>query len=63
MTSAEEQILRIFNDHAKAAGDNHPGAPTAEDYAAAIQPTADVCGVSVEEVKRVVAENAVKGAC
>lgn len=63
MTSAEIQILRIYTDNAKAAGAHHPGLPTADEYTAALAPTADMCGVSIEEVKRVVRDNAVTGAC
>ena len=63
MTSAEHQIVRIFEDNAEQAAKGHPGKPTEADYAAALAPTADMCGVSVDEVKRVIRDNTVMGAC
>lgn len=63
MTSKESQILRFFNDAAKQAAAHHPGNPTPEEYAACYQTAAALAECTVEDVKRVVKDNAVKGAC
>lgn len=63
MTLPASTIWQSYLSHEEACAAVHPGPATEEDCKQAVEMTAAVHGVSLDEVRRIVADNAVKGAC
>ena len=63
MTLPDSTIWHSYLSHEEACAETHPGPATEADCQQAVEMTAAVHGVSLDEVRRIVADNAVKGAC
>lgn len=63
MTLPDSTIWHSYLSHEEACAEAHDGPVNEADREQALEMTAAVHGVSLDEVRRIVSENAVKGAC